>query len=163
MRILDATVTRRTRSGDILGPNQRVPVDAALKALSLWAAHQIFEEDRKGSIEKGKLADFVILTEDPAAVDPETLDQIVVAETIKEGVAVYTAPPEKLKKAERNNGQEHPFSTFLATLAVDRDFRNLPEKRQTPLTRKILANAPHNRGCVSGVMFDILSAMTEKA
>ena len=163
MRILDATVTRRTRSGDILGPNQRVPVDAGLKALSLWAAHQIFEEDRKGSIEKGKLADFVILTEDPAAVDPETLDQIVVAETIKEGVTVYTAPPEKLKKAERNNGQEHPFSTFLATLAVERDFRNLPEKRQTPLTRKILANAPHNRGCVSGVMFDILSAMTEKA
>jgi predicted amidohydrolase YtcJ len=163
MRILDATVTRRTRSGDILGPNQRVPVDAALKALSLWAAHQIFEEDRKGSIEKGKLADFVILTEDPAAVDPETLDQIVVAETIKEGVTIYTAPPEKLKKAERNNGQEHPFSTFLATLAVDRDFRNLPEKRQTPLARKILANAPHNRGCVSGVMFDILSTMTEKA
>ena len=163
MRVLDATVTRRTRSGDILGPNQRVPVDAALKSLSLWAAHQIFEEDRKGSIEKGKLADFVILTEDPTAVDPETLDQIKVAETIKEGVSVYTAPPEKLKKADLRDGRENPFSTFLAAMAVDRDFRNLPEKRQTALNRKILANAPHNRGCVSGVMFDIVRAMTGEA
>ena len=163
MRVLDATVTRRTRSGDILGPNQRVPVDAALKSLSLWAAHQIFEEDRKGSIEKGKLADFVILTDDPTAVDPETLDQIKVAETIKEGVTVYLAPPEKLKKADLRDGRENPFSTFLAAMAVDRDFRNLPEKRQTALNRKILANAPHNRGCVSGVMFDIVRAMTAKS
>ena len=45
---------------------------------------------------------------------------------------------------------------------MDRDFRNLPEKRQTPMNRKILANAPHNRGCVSGVLFDMLSAMTEQ-
>lgn len=162
MRILDATVTRRTRSGDILGPNQRVPVETALKALSLWAAHQIFEEGSKGSIEKGKLADFVILTEDPTAIDPETLDQIKVAETIKEGAVIYTAPPEKLKKAQGDWGREHPFSTFLAALAVDRDFRNLPEKRQTPMNRKILANAPHNRGCVSGVLFDMLSAMAEQ-
>ena len=162
MRVLDATVTRRTRTGDILGPNQRVPVDAALKAMSLWAAHQIFEEDRKGSIEKGKLADFVILTADPTAVNPETIDQIVVAETIKEGVTVYAAPPEKLKKAQGDWGREHPFSTFLAALAVDRDFRNLPEKRQTPMNRKILANAPHNRGCVSGVLFDMLSARAEQ-
>jgi predicted amidohydrolase YtcJ len=163
MRVLDATVTRRTRSGDILGPNQRVPVEVALKAMTLWAAHQIFEEDRKGSIEPGKLADFVILTEDPTAVDPETLDQIVVAETIKEGVTVYTAPPERLKKTGWERGREHPFSTFLASLAVERDFRNLPEGRQTPLNRKLLANAPHNRGCVSGVMFDIIRTMAGEA
>jgi hypothetical protein len=163
MRILDATVTRRTRSGDILGPNQRVPVDAALKALSLWAAYQIFEEDRKGSIEKGKLADFVILTEDPTAIAPETLDKIVVAETIKEGVTIYTAPPEKLKKAESGSGSENPFSHFVAQMAVERDFRNLPEKRQTPLNRKILASAPHNRGCVSGVLFDMVRVITGEA
>jgi predicted amidohydrolase YtcJ len=163
MRVLDATVTRRTRSGDILGPNQRVPVDAALKAMSLWAAHQIFEEDRKGSIEKGKLADFVILTDDPTAVDPETIEQIVVAETIKEGVTVYTAPPERLKKTGWDTGREHPFSTFLASLAVERDFRNLPEKRQTPMNRKIMGNAPHNRGCVSGVMFEMINSMAGEA
>jgi predicted amidohydrolase YtcJ len=91
MRVLDATVTRRTRSGDILGPDQRVDVMTALKAMTLWPAWQHFEEDRKGSIEVGKLADFVILSADPTAVDPETLDQIDVLATIKEDTVVYEA------------------------------------------------------------------------
>ncbi|MCP4306957.1 MAG: amidohydrolase family protein, partial [bacterium] len=43
------------------------------------------------SIETGKLADFVILSEDPTAVDPETLDQLTVVETIKEGAVIYSA------------------------------------------------------------------------
>ena len=89
MRVLDATVTRRSRSGDILGPTQRVDVMTALKAMTIWPAWQHFEEDTKGSIEVGKLADFVILDKDPTAVDPETLDQIQVIETIKEGVTVF--------------------------------------------------------------------------
>jgi predicted amidohydrolase YtcJ len=102
MRTLDATVTRRTRSGDILGPNQRVDVMTALKAMTIWPAWQHFEETTKGSIEKGKLADFVILTEDPTAVDPDTIDQIKIAETIKEGVTIFTASPDKLKKTGRD-------------------------------------------------------------
>ena len=158
MRVLSATVTRRTRSGDILGPNQRVPVMTALKAMTLWPAWQHFEEADKGSIEVGKLADFVILTDDPSAIDPEKLDTIKVAETIKEGASIYVAPPEKLKKAEAAPA-ENPFSTFLATLAVERDFRSLPEKRQTPLTRKLLASAPHNRGCMTSVMGDMMQEM----
>lgn len=89
MRILDATVTRRTRSGDILGPHQRVDVITALKALTIWPAWQHFEEADKGSIEPGKLADFVLLSEDPTAVDPETLDQLQVLTTIKEDVVIY--------------------------------------------------------------------------
>jgi hypothetical protein len=89
MRILDATVTRRTRSGDILGPAHRVDVLTALKAMTIWPAWQHFEEDRKGSIEAGKLADFVVLSADPTAVDPETLDQLKVLETIKEGRTVF--------------------------------------------------------------------------
>ncbi len=62
MRVLDATVTRRTRSGDILGPAQRVDVITALKAMTIWPAFQQFEEAAKGSIEVGKLADLVILS-----------------------------------------------------------------------------------------------------
>ncbi len=50
MRVLSATVTRRSRTGDILGPMHRVPVDIALKALTIWPAWQHFEEDRKGTI-----------------------------------------------------------------------------------------------------------------
>ncbi len=89
MRVLDATVTRRSRSGDIIGPDQRVDVMTALKAMTIWPAWQHFEEDTKGSIEVGKLADFVILDKDPTGVDPDTIDQIKVTETIKEGVTIF--------------------------------------------------------------------------
>jgi len=91
MRVLAATVTRRTRSGDILGPHQRVDVMTGLKAMTIWPAWQHFEEDRKGSIEKGKLADFVILSDDPTAIDPESLAGIRVLFTIKEDRVVYEA------------------------------------------------------------------------
>ena len=90
MRVLDATVTRRSRSGDIIGPAQRVDVMTALKAMTIWPAWQHFEEDNKGSIQVGKLADFVILDKNPLEVNPESLDEIKVTETIKEGVTIYT-------------------------------------------------------------------------
>ncbi|MCB1402084.1 MAG: amidohydrolase family protein, partial [Rhodobacteraceae bacterium] len=102
MRILSATVTRRTRSGDILGPAQRVGVMDALKALTIWPAWQHFEEDRKGSIETGKLADFVVLSDDPMAVDPETLADLEVLVTIKDGVVVYEAPAGEKKTELRD-------------------------------------------------------------
>ena len=89
MRVLDATVTRRSRSGDIIGPAQRVDVMTALKAMTIWPAWQHFEEDTKGSIEVGKLADFVVLDQDPTSIDPENLDQIKVVETIKEGTTIF--------------------------------------------------------------------------
>jgi predicted amidohydrolase YtcJ len=91
MRVLDATVTRRSRTGDIIGPAHRVPVMTALKAMTLWSAYQHFEENTKGSLEVGKLADLVILSTNPAKVDPDTIDQIKVVETIKEGRTVFAA------------------------------------------------------------------------
>jgi predicted amidohydrolase YtcJ len=91
MRILSATVTRRTRSGDILGPHQRVDVLTALKAMTIWPAWQHFEEQSKGSIEPGKLADFVILSQDPTAIDPEILAELQVRVTIKEDEVIYDA------------------------------------------------------------------------
>ncbi|HEV7266482.1 MAG TPA: amidohydrolase [Falsiroseomonas sp.] len=91
MRVLSATVTRRSRSGDIIGPHHRVPVATALKAMTIWAAHQHFEEADKGSIEVGKLADFVVLSDNPMSVDPETLAGLQVVETIKEGASIYRA------------------------------------------------------------------------
>lgn len=73
MRVLSATVSRRSRTGDIIGPRHRVPVGTALKAMTIWAAHQHFEEGSKGSIEVGKLADFVALSGNPMTADPERL------------------------------------------------------------------------------------------
>ncbi|MBM1144518.1 amidohydrolase [Alcanivorax sp. ZXX171] len=89
MRVLDATVNRTTRSGRVLGENQKVDVMTALKAMTLWSAWQHFEEDSKGSIEVGKLADFVVLSDNPLAVEPETLIDLRVQETIKEGETIY--------------------------------------------------------------------------
>jgi predicted amidohydrolase YtcJ len=89
MRVLSATVTRTTRSGYVLGPNQRVSVDVALKAMSLWSAYQHFEQDSKGSIEVGKLADFAILSDNPLTIAADKLAGIKVTETIKEGTTVF--------------------------------------------------------------------------
>ena len=100
MRVLDATVTREARgSGRVLGPDQRVDVITALKAMTIWAAYQKFEEDTKGSLSVGKLADLVILSADPTAVDPTTIDQIKVTETIKEGVTVFKLDGNEQHKA----------------------------------------------------------------
>jgi hypothetical protein len=91
MRVLSATVSRRSRTGDVIGPRHRVPVSTALKAMTMWAAHQHFEEASKGSIEVGKLADFVVLSANPMTSDPERLAELRVVETIKEGTSVYRA------------------------------------------------------------------------
>jgi hypothetical protein len=92
--VLDATVTREARgSGRILGPDQRVDVITALKAMTIWAAYQKFEEDTKGSLNVGKVADFAILSKDPTAVDPRTIDTIKVTETIKEGKSIFRLQP----------------------------------------------------------------------
>lgn len=103
MRVLSATVTRRTRSGDVLGPDQRVDVMTALKAMTIWPAYQHFEENRKGSLEQGKLADFVILSKDPTAIDPETLHQVEVTETVKDGKTIYRQSDAGAKAARASN------------------------------------------------------------
>jgi len=77
MRVLSATVNRTTRSGQVLSPEHRVEPIVALKAMTLWAAYQHFEEKSKGSIEVGKLAD------------------IKVMETIKKGKSIYRLDPSK--------------------------------------------------------------------
>jgi predicted amidohydrolase YtcJ len=91
IRILSSVVTRRTRSGDILGAGQCIPVGPALKSLTLWPAYQHYEEANRGSIEVGKLADFAILDRNPHRVPISELENLMVLETIKEGKTIYTA------------------------------------------------------------------------
>lgn len=86
-----AAVNRITTSGKALGPEQRITPFEALRAITADAAWQNFEEDRKGTLEAGKLADLVILSDDPLAVDPMKIRDIQVLETIKEGQRVYSA------------------------------------------------------------------------
>jgi hypothetical protein len=100
IRILAAIVTRRTRSGDILGADERMSVNDALKSLTIWGAYQHFEEASKGSLETGKVADFVVLSDDPFAVNIEDLDDLTVQETIKAGKSIYQAKDAKVGQSE---------------------------------------------------------------
>jgi len=89
MFMMQTAMLRKTRSGRVLGADQRVDAVTALKALTLDGAYVYKEEDTKGSIEVGKLADFVILDGNPLEVAPEHLTDIGIVETIKEGKTVY--------------------------------------------------------------------------
>ncbi|MFF3001981.1 amidohydrolase [Kitasatospora sp. NPDC057940] len=92
--VLSSQVTRRTRTdGVVLGPEQRVSALEAVRAITLDAAHQYGEQDRKGSIEVGKLADLVILSANPLTVDPEAIRDIEVVETIKAGTTIHPPAP----------------------------------------------------------------------
>ncbi|MEO9210554.1 MAG: amidohydrolase [Ginsengibacter sp.] len=89
MRVLDASVNRVTRTGKILGADQRLTAYEGLKTLTDWAAIQFFEENRKGTITEGKLADFVILDKNPLKIDPMEINTINILESIKEGKTVF--------------------------------------------------------------------------
>ena len=89
--ILHTTVNRVTRSGAVLGEDQRVSPYIALKSMTEWAAWQYFEEQYKGTLEVGKLADLVILDRNPLAVPAGELKDLRVLETIKDGTTVHLA------------------------------------------------------------------------
>ena len=82
-------VTRKALSGRIVGEHQRVTPFQAMKSITAWAAYQIKEEKTKGTLEAGKLADLVILDKNPLKVDADSIQNIVIVETIKEGKTVY--------------------------------------------------------------------------
>jgi predicted amidohydrolase YtcJ len=92
MLMMQSAILRTTRSGVVLGSDQRVDALTALRALTIDVAWQYREEDTKGSIAPGKLADLVILDRNPITTDPAALLEIKVLETFKEGVSVWTAP-----------------------------------------------------------------------
>jgi predicted amidohydrolase YtcJ len=89
MRMLETAMTRRTRTGVVLGASERVSAEAALRALTIEAAWQIREESSKGSLATGKRADLVILDANPTETAPERLNDIAVVATLKDGVCVY--------------------------------------------------------------------------
>ena len=88
--LVDAGVNRTTAQGQVIGEKERVSPYVALKAVTAYAAYQIKEEKTKGTLEEGKLADMVILAQNPLKVDPKTIKDIKVLETIKEGATVFT-------------------------------------------------------------------------
>ncbi|MGE0599343.1 MAG: amidohydrolase [Dehalococcoidia bacterium] len=89
LRLVWCAAARRTRSNQVLGEEQRISVIDALRAVTIDAAYAHFEEDQKGSIAAGKLADLVVLSADPTAVPLEELQAIEVKATLKEGALIH--------------------------------------------------------------------------
>lgn len=86
-----AAVNRVTSSGKDLGPEERITPFEAFRAITADAAWQNFEDDRKGTLETGKLADIVVLSDDPLAVEPMKIRDLLIMETIKEGKSIFSA------------------------------------------------------------------------
>jgi len=89
MRLMWIAVNRETRSGFILGPDQRLTPMQALHAITQGAAYQYFEENTKGSITQGKQADLVILERNPLLSNQDTIKDIAIIETFSNGRSVY--------------------------------------------------------------------------
>lgn len=82
LRYVEDAVTRvMAEGGGVLNESERIPVEAALRAVTIDAAWQCRADDVTGSIEVGKYADFALLEEDPTAVDPSRISAIAVSET----------------------------------------------------------------------------------
>ena len=87
--VIWTAMARESRTGQIIGADQRVDAYAALQGLTTGPAYQLFEENRKGMIKQGLLADFVILSQDPITTKVDDIRNIKVLETIKENQVVY--------------------------------------------------------------------------
>jgi predicted amidohydrolase YtcJ len=88
--LMQTAVTRRSRTGDVIGGDQAIDVNSALKAVTIDAAWQLFAEERVGSLEPGKYADFTIVDQNPLEADPMELDRIRVDQTWMGGVSVFS-------------------------------------------------------------------------
>jgi hypothetical protein len=89
LRVADM-VTRMGSNGKLYGPEQRVSAEEAIRVYTLGGAYTTFEEESKGSIEEGKLADFVVLEEDPTRVAAERIREIEVMSTYIGGEEIYS-------------------------------------------------------------------------
>jgi predicted amidohydrolase YtcJ len=86
---MQGMVTRKGWNGEVWGANQRITVAEALRVMTLNGAYASFEENIKGTITPGKLADFVVLAEDPHTINPEKIKDIKIFRTVTGGRTVY--------------------------------------------------------------------------
>ena len=93
LRSIHTAVNRLTMKGRLLGDDQRISVEEAVRAYTSHAAWFQFAEKERGSIEPGKIADFVLLSDDLMTIAPETIADVAVLMTITGGRVVYGSAP----------------------------------------------------------------------
>ena len=86
---LYAAVTRKGMSGEIYGPDEAITIEEAIRGYTLTGAYLNFEEDLKGSLESGKFADMIVLSEDILTIDPERIMDIEIEQTYVDGKLVF--------------------------------------------------------------------------
>jgi len=91
MMAIQSMVTRKDYLGQVWGEKQKISIDEALKICTMHGAYASFEEDIKGSLTPGKLADVVLLEQDPHDVDPDSIKDIRIITTILDGNTVHEA------------------------------------------------------------------------
>ena len=89
MQVAWATVNRASRSGAVIGADERVTPYEAMQMITIWGAEQFGEQASKGSIAVGKEADLVVLSDNPVTMDATKINEVVVLETIKDGKTVW--------------------------------------------------------------------------
>ena len=90
MFVVWSAVNRITRTGRVLGPQERLTPYEALQAITINGAYMYFEEDSKGSLEPGKVADLVILDQNPLKVEPLAIKDIKVMEDYSRQGSLYS-------------------------------------------------------------------------
>jgi predicted amidohydrolase YtcJ len=157
LQLIWAAVNRFTAEGPVMGEEQRVSLDLALRAMTIEAAYSIRLEAEVGSITPGKFANFTVLEQSPYAVPPAALKDIKVWGTVLEG-RVQPAPPAPTGRAElprptRLGGGAAPSGRFAAT-----DANALAEACQHPFCTHQGPDAALGCGCGGDVFAALISA-----
>ena len=88
--VMHCAVTRKTLNGAVIGADEAITIDEAIKGCTINAAYQIFMDKKIGSLEVGKYADMVIVSDNPKEVAPDDLEKIEILQTYVEGKLVYS-------------------------------------------------------------------------
>ena len=87
--LIKAAITRKTNAGNVISPRESITIQEAIYAYTMGSAFADGQEDIKGSIESGKLADFIIVDKNPIQVSTEQIDSIKVEATYSGGTCLY--------------------------------------------------------------------------
>ena len=138
----------------------------SLHAATLGGARSLGMDEHLGSIEVGKLADLVVLSADPTAVDPETIDQIRVLHTIKEDVVVYDASERdegSLLQWRPVPGRRDTGSELLRRAALTREMPTSLSGVRRRVALRAASTPRHGATCVSDYLFATLAPGFERA